>query len=259
MGYFSTPIAVKPVPAAGAVRISVRASESRVDEWTVLHRDVESVLSGYEEDFFGWRGVGELRVRLGRSGADVAFYSGDDRALLRLSTSEAASFMAHLHAAFYELGGELPFSRHSVKPTETPSQSLAVPSSTAHVAELESLRGTMQQIMMAVITLTSDVNRMMRQLTERDAERAAAPPQIVVVAAPTAAAPTEIKAVVAPAPEAPRAPEESEMFIPAMRASEITGTGLEAKEKSGAGDDLAAAAAALKAAKKRRVKKKEEG
>lgn len=260
MGYFSTPIAVTALPEADAVRISVRASESRVDEWTVLHADVESVVTGYEDDFTGWRGVGELRVRVGRSGGDVAFYDGDDRALLRLGVSEVSSFLAHLHAALYELGGTPPARVASVKSSAAPVQNVNTSgASSINAAELESLRGMMQQIMMAVITLTSDVNRMMRQMAEREAERAAAPVMaapmpVMLVSAP--AAPVVVSApVVAPVV----VPEESEMFIPEMRTSDLTGAGLEAKEKAGAGDDLAAAAAALKAAKKRRTKKKEEG
>ena len=107
MGYFPTPIAVKPLPDSDAIRISVRASEARIDEWTILRHDVESVLDGYDDEYTGWRGVGELRVRMGRSGGDVAFYDGDDRALLRLSISEVASFMAHLRACMYELEGSV--------------------------------------------------------------------------------------------------------------------------------------------------------
>jgi len=236
MGYFPTPIAVKPLPDSDAIRISVRASEARIDEWTILRHDVESVLDGYDDEYIGWRGVGELRVRMGRSEGDVAFYDGDDRALLRLSISEVASFMAHLRACMYELEG-------SVRLPPPPSHR-------SSSGDLESLRGTMQQIMMAVITLTSDVNRMMRQMAEREAERAVTPAQVVVMAAPGAAgqAATPIARTV----------EDGDMFIPTMNPSDLTGASLEATEKSGSSDDLAAASAALKAAKKRRTKKKEE-
>lgn len=116
------------------------------------------------------------------------------------------------------------------------------------------MRGVLQQIMMAVITLTSDVNRMMRQLAEREAERVVQP-QVVIMPAPAAV--PQVMQVEVPAARV-AGPEESEMFIPSMRPSEISGAALEASEKSGDGDELAAAAAALKAAKKRRTKKKED-
>jgi hypothetical protein len=253
MGYFSTPIAVKPLPGLDAVRISVRASESRVDEWTVLRPDVESVLDGYEDEFNGWRGVGELRVRMGRSGGDVAFYNGDDRALLRLSAPETASFMAHLRSSLYELDPDLVVRLEPRSPprAEPPPQQQAAPQIAA--SDLESIRGMLQQVMLAVITLTSDVNRMMQRQAERDAERAALPapaPQVIQVVQPVA----PVVASVA----APLIPQDAEMFIPSMGTSELAGAGLEAKEKSGSGSDLAEAAAALKAAKKRRTTKKKE-
>jgi len=248
MGYFPTPIAVKPLPDSDAIRISVRASEARIDEWTILRHDVESVLDGYDDEYTGWRGVGELRVRMGRSGGDVAFYDGDDRALLRLSISEVASFMAHLRACMYELEGSV---RLPPPPSHRSAYASTSDSASASASgDFESLRGTMQQIMMAVITLTSDVNRMMRQIAEREAERAAQPAQVVVMAAPGAAGQA--------ATPVARTVEDGEMFIPTMNPSGLTGASLEATEKSGSSDDLAAASAALKAAKKRRTKKKEE-
>ena len=255
MGYFSTPLAVKPLPENDSVRISVRASETRVDEWTILRSDVESVLDGYEDDFFGWRGVGELRVRMGRSGSDIAFYDGDDRALLRLSPSEAASFMAHLRACLYELesAGSPPAPpRHVAGPAAPPVQAGVIAPVIAS-SDIESLRGMLQQVMLAVITLTSDVNRMMQRQAEREAERAALPapvPHVIQVIQPMAP--------VAATVEARSAPEDSDMFIPSMGTSELAGAGLEAKEKSGSSSDLAEAAAALKAAKKRRSTKKKE-
>jgi hypothetical protein len=253
MGYFSTPIAVKASVDDDAIRVSVRASETRVDEWTILRGDVRSVLEGYDDDFTGWRGVGELRVRVGRSGGDVAFYDGDDRALLRLGPSEVGSFLAHLRAAYNELPAEMirgpvPVRLDYLPPLPSASTPVAAPAVTA---DLEPLRGMMQQVMMAVITLTSDVNRMMQRLAEREAERATAPPvqQVIqVVQAQPVSAP-----VVTPA-----APTESDMFIPSMESSDLSGAGLEAKEKTGSGDELAEAAAALKAAKKRRSTKKKE-
>lgn len=256
MAHFSTPLLVRPLPEEDAIRISVRASENRIDEWTVFASDIEEVLAA-DEDAKDWRGTGELRVRLFPGGGDVAFYDGDDRVLIRLGAGEIASFLAHLHAAMYELPPVQGIRQKTRKVAAAPIIAVQpeAPRSGGNGNEVEALRGMMQQIMLAVVTLSSDVNKLMGRLIEREAERNAAPP-------PPPPAPPIVQII---QPQAPAAvimtasveSDEPSIFIPDRVGTDFTGEGMAAKTVSSDGDDIAAAAAALKAAKKRRTKKKE--
>lgn len=221
MGHFANPLVVTPRPELNAVRISVRASESRIDEWTVSAADVASVLNW--DNSSGWRGAGELRVLLDRAGGSVSFSNGSgDRAIIRGPESMAYSFLAHLQAAYDAL------------PLEQSPQVV-----------VQSVPAQKQQTVAAPVAqevLTS----IQQQVSQNHAEL------LQTIATLTAAVQTALAAPSAPLPvlQSPSVVTTSEpVFIPSVSTT-VEGTGLTADEKTSAADDLAAAAAALKAAKK---------
>lgn len=221
MGHFANPLVVTPRPDLQAVRISVRASESRIDEWTVSAADVASVLN-WDNDS-GWRGAGELRVLLDRSGGSVSFRNGSgDRAIIRGPESMAYSFLAHLQAA-YDALPPAPEEQVVVQ-TVTAPRTLPPPTPVGQEV-LTSIQQQVSQnhaeLLQTIATLTAAVQ--------------------TALATPSAAHPVL---------QSPGVVTTSEpVFIPSVSTT-VEGTGLTADEKTSAADDLAAAAAALKAAKK---------
>lgn len=221
MGHFSNPLVVTAKPEENAVRVSVRASESRIDEWTISAEDVASVLNWDNSN--GWRGAGNLKVLLDRTGGSVSFRNGSgDRAIIRGPESMAYSFLAHLQAAYDTL---------PLEPVETVSVVRVASSQTRSATESatpEALTAIQQQVAQNHSELLS------------------------TIAGLAAAVQTALQTPSAPAPvlQSERVPTISDaVFIPSVSTT-VEGTGLTADEKTSSADDLAAAAAALRAAKK---------
>jgi hypothetical protein len=213
MSHFANPLKVTAMPATWSVRISVRASDTRIDEWSITSSDVQSVLTW--PDGAGWRGNGELRVLLDHTGGSVAFHSpSGDRAIIRGPESMIHSFLAHLQAAY----DELPASGPEHLPPPPPmkffpySYGSAAPESPG-----------MQEVLSAIQSLSDAV---------RTALAASPAPQPMIQ---SAGVPTLSESV----------------FIPSVLTT-VEGTGLTADEKTSEATDLAAAAAALKSAKKKK-------
>jgi hypothetical protein len=100
MPHFPATFAVKSYPERHTIRVSVRVSETRVDEWWVPGEDLPELLAATNG---GWRGSGSIRVRLRKDMADVALASGDRRTLLRVSVPEGKLLLARLRTAEMEL------------------------------------------------------------------------------------------------------------------------------------------------------------
>jgi hypothetical protein len=244
MSHFSNPLNVKAVPELNAVRVSVRSSEHRIDEWTISALDVESLLTAPETS--DWRGNGEVRVQTNTMGGSVAFHSsGGDRAIIRGPESMVHSFVAHLQAAYAALPpSDITVSRYQSTPTiavpasaavevSTPPTSWAVPASvdlSAHAAQLAAL---FEQSTAILGTLT-----LLSQIVQKLAARADVAPAPVPTVSTGSAVLQE--------PEF--TPTSDQVFIPSISTS-LSGNGLGAEEKSGAAGDLTAASTALRAAK----------
>jgi len=98
MAHFPTTFAVKPDMTRGEIRVSIRVSEARIDEWWIPAADVREVLA--LEGVEGWRGDGSLRLRFNQSSADIALYdSGGNRTIVRVFSSAAKLLCAQLRAA----------------------------------------------------------------------------------------------------------------------------------------------------------------
>jgi hypothetical protein len=254
MSHFSAPLNVKAVPELNAVRISVRASETRIDEWTISATDVESVLTAPETA--DWRGSGEVRVQLSTLGGSVAFHSpGGDRAIIRGPESMVNSFVAHLQAAYAALPpSDITVSRYqsasamkvpasaALVPVETvsgtaPPTSGAVPAPvdlSAHAAQLAALFEQSTAILENLTLLSQIVQKLVAR------------PSVAPAPVPT----VSTGSAVLQEPEF--TPTADQVFIPSISTS-LSGNGLGADEKSGAGGDLTAASTALRAAKKKKT------
>ena len=225
MGHFANPLQVTAVPSSRSIRVSVRASDTRIDEWTISAADVDSVLSW--DNGTGWRGNGELRVLLDRTGGSVAFHSTTgDRAIIRGPESMVYSFLAHLQAAFDELPSVLPEPqpKAAVQVVYTPVP--AAPQ--ASPVSQEILSAIQQQVAQGHAELLTSIQQLA---------------SVVRTALATSPAP-------APVLQSSSVPTTSDpVFIPSVSTA-VEGTGLTADSKTSDAGDLAAAAAALKAAKK---------
>jgi hypothetical protein len=221
MGHFAHPLQVTPFPATRSIRISARASDTRIDEWTIPAADVLDVL-GWPTDA-GWRGSGQLRVLIDGTGGSVAFVAqSGDRAIIRGPESMAQSFLAHLRAAYEELPSES---------GETPYTYVPVPSVAA-----EGLAALQQQVTQGHNSILTSMQELMNAVQAIARNQSAPVPQT----APQAPIYT---------PPVLQGVEEASVFIPSV-STDVEGTGLTAEAKTSSADDLAAAAAALKLAKR---------
>lgn len=213
MSHFANPLKVTAMPATWSVRISVRASDTRIDEWSITASDVQSVLT--RPDGTGWRGDGELRVLLDHTGGSVAFHStSGDRAIIRGPESMIHSFLAHLQAAYDQLPGSAP----EQLPT-SPAITKYFPYS---YGSAPSESSGMQEVLNAIQCLSDAVRTAL-------AASPAPQPMIQSVGVPTFS---------------------ESVFIPSVLTT-VEGTGLVADEKTSGATDLAAAAAALKSVMKK--------
>lgn len=102
MPHFSDTFHVKPDLSRGEIRVSVRVSENRVDEWWISAIDVREVIALEGQD--GWRGDGSLKIRFNNGSADVALYdAGGNRTVIRAFSSAVKLFLAQLRACVSEV------------------------------------------------------------------------------------------------------------------------------------------------------------
>jgi hypothetical protein len=102
MPHFSDTFHVKPDLTRGELRVSVRVSEMRIDEWWIPAVDARDVLA--LEGVEGWRGHGALKIRFSSGSADVALYDkGGNRTVIRAFSSAVKLFLAQIRAALIDV------------------------------------------------------------------------------------------------------------------------------------------------------------
>jgi hypothetical protein len=238
MSHFPNPFQVTPQAALGSIRISIRASDSRIDEWLIEPEDVLSVLTWTSTE--GWRGGGSLRVMLDQNGGGVAFHSPDGtRSIVRASSGVIDSFLAHLHAAYEMLPSkpetlmsELPdISRVSKPPSNSINSALA--DAAEHLIDGINNLTLGHQLVLARIQQLTDAIQLLQQSIVLSA---GAQPHYM-----------------APEPTAPSVGgKDAPMYVPSLAAA-IEGTSIPLTEKVSSADDLADAVSALQAVKQQKL------
>jgi len=227
MAHFANPLHVTAMPSSCSVRISVRASETRVDEWSITAADVRSVLEWSSDE--GWRGNGELRVLIERASGSVAFHSSSgDRAIIRGPESMVHSFLAHLQAAHDALPSAAPEAFSGGNHPVTYDTSASTAPATIPAATQEVLAAIQLQVAQSHAELLSTIHQLAAAVSTALSSAPAGPPVLQVTSLPTSS---------------------ETVFIPSLLTS-VEGSGLAADEKTSEAGDLTAATAALKAAKK---------
>ena len=239
MSYFPSPIQVTAQPASCTVRVSVRASESRIDEWSIEAEDVWSVLSWPLKD--GWRGEGNLRILVGRSGGSVAFHAASgDRAIMRASNGIIESFLAHLHAAYTELP-TLPMEIHENRPgthrRDDKTKETNDSHNTDNVKESNKIAEALAQLQLQIKQGNEAIFEALRRIEEKQSASSQTE-QVIRYGADERQLTDDFS--LPPTP----------VFVPSL-ATALDGTTLQVDEKTGEADVLTEAAAALKAAKQK--------
>ena len=198
----------------GALRVSVRAGENRIDEWWVTAGEVRSILESPNNGI--WRGEGSLRVRIKPPGGLVALYDdADNRTIVRVAEPSVRLLLAQLRAALSELGD-------CAVPPPKPYDG---PSATVDLSSLEAL--VRDEIRAGFSALRAEIGDMIR---------------------------AEMKGIsVAPAPATASPTTESSMpvFIPSGAGKDLGGE-ITVKPRVEDGDGVSESLRAFKAAKEQK-------